>query len=89
MKVGHDSRIPPSTCTGCGHALTASSGVGNDDVPDPGSVSICVYCGKMTVFDENLMLREPTEAERKEILEEPCVQAARRAVVMTRRGEHS
>lgn len=89
MKVGPDCRTPPNKCSNCGYLLDACFGLGHDSQPGPGSVSICGRCGKITLFDENLELRDPTEAERTEILSLPSVQAARRAVLIIHRGDPS
>lgn len=35
----------------------------NDETPDPGDYTICFHCGELAVFDELLMLREPTVDE--------------------------
>lgn len=51
---------------------------GDDSTPEPGDLSICAYCGNLTIFamgeDGNLTIREPNEQERKEIEEDEYVQ---------------
>jgi hypothetical protein len=40
-------------------------------MPEPGNVSLCLNCGHLALYDDNLMLREPTaeEAAEPEIIE--------------------
>jgi hypothetical protein len=59
-----DSVMPPSACPYCGaenNRATSLCGA----APLPGDVSICVSCQGVSVFSEVLLLRKPTEAERK------------------------
>ncbi len=56
------AKVPLSTCKVCGYsadrATEAKSGLPH--CPTPGDVTICLKCGEIYVFDENLMIREPT-----------------------------
>lgn len=75
----------PPRCAGCGIALTGHTPAATDDGPPaPGAVSLCRYCGHVALFDEGGGLREPTLAERAELLADPAVRAARRALDSTR-----
>lgn len=59
--------LPGSLCRRCGKALDAASGSG-DAVPTPGDVSVCMYCGTLAVFTDELRLRETTVDETKGFL---------------------
>jgi hypothetical protein len=42
---------------------------GSYQVPSPGDCSGCPYCGRFSIFDENLMLRHMSEEEQKVLAE--------------------
>ncbi len=55
-------------CPGCKISLQASDVVvGPPCEPSPGDVSVCLHCGHLGVWDDDLGLREPTDAELVEI----------------------
>jgi hypothetical protein len=63
-------RTTAALCWHCDRLLTGVSTI-KDEVtpePEPGSLSFCLYCGSLCVFDENLTLRAPTV----ELLDELC-----------------
>lgn len=66
--MGDDYEVIPSPCPNCKKVSDMAYGPNSDDPPTPGDVSICLYCQSISVFDEDLILREPTE---EEILEMP------------------
>ena len=84
-------KIPPQMCRQCGYLFDAASATresgGKKRIPKAGSVSICMNCGDLTVFDKGLRLRPPTPEE----LADPDVQelAARgkRAVILANFGD--
>jgi hypothetical protein len=41
--------------------------------PRPGSLSICIYCGAVTIFDEELRLRALTATEVLEVTSDRAV----------------
>jgi hypothetical protein len=55
--------IPGQTCSKCGYKSNAATYFG-DRKPKPGNVSMCLNCGHVTIFDENLRFREPTLEEK-------------------------
>jgi hypothetical protein len=83
MKLGVDSRVPPSMCLDCGRINDAATGVdhaeGPDAAPQPGDVTVCFYCGHIMVFGDDLMLRNPTDAEIREIAGDARILAVQRA----------
>jgi hypothetical protein len=80
MKRGVDSRVPPSACLHCGKINDAALGVDHDASPSPGDVTVCFYCGHIMVFGDDLLMRNPTDAEIHDIAGDPRVLAAQRAL---------
>lgn len=60
-------RLPESWCT-CGHLLSGARGVDYDDMPEPGHLSVCMYCGALRMYDDDLSLRELTREELAEVM---------------------
>lgn len=54
-------------CDTCGRTLNAATAVEDGKRPMPGSVSICWYCGVVRLFDDQLRLRKPNDAEALEL----------------------
>jgi hypothetical protein len=54
-----------TTCPHCGYDVELSTGICQDESQEPieGSVSLCIKCGKASVFTDELRLRKPTEDE--------------------------
>lgn len=51
-----ETRIPKSFCPFCFHALDRVSNVYGDDPPVPGDFTICINCGSVLSFDDNMQL---------------------------------
>jgi hypothetical protein len=76
-------------CWACGRPRDAASAADPADdespAPGPGDVSLCFGCSEVAIFTgEGLRTREPTEAERAEVLADPGVVAARGAILVER-----
>jgi len=66
--------MPLNVCSACGYEHDAASIVGGSDHrPRPGDMSLCINCGHLAAFDEQLRLREPTAAEREATSRDPRV----------------
>ena len=63
--MSDDERVPATLCWHCDRMLDAASGLAPNEgaKPESGAVSLCLYCGAIAVFAEELALRPPTEAE--------------------------
>ena len=48
------TRIPESNCPTCNHKLNAVSDCINQNVPKPGDISMCIKCGQMLEFSDDL-----------------------------------
>lgn len=76
--------MPPSACLSCGGHLDAATEVFGASVPSPGDITICLSCGHIMAFADDLGVRELTGEEahwvagNKKIL---ALQAARLKVV--------
>lgn len=68
----HSSKIPIGKCLACGEANYIASSVTRVK-PSAGDICICLYCGHMTVFNEDLTMHEPTEEETATALRNPEV----------------
>ena len=55
--------VPKVGCLGCGAPNDAASDTLGGDKPSEGDVTICIYCGHISVFNTNLTLRNPTDEE--------------------------
>lgn len=89
MKVGPTFRTKASACTACGAPFTAASGVGNDDHPRPGSISVCIRCAHVMIYAAKGKVRNPTAGELAEIADNPEVKAAVWAVKSLRKVQPS
>jgi len=69
--------MTPPDCLRCGAELSAFTGVTEDAIiPDNGSVSLCLYCGALAMFvvrDGIISLREPTDEERAELMQDQLI----------------
>ena len=87
MKLGVDRHMPSTVCLGCGEKIdgaTKVSGVGEDDSsPDPGSITVCLMCGHIQAYDDDLRLRELTPVEQLDIAGDPRILAIQRARALT------
>ena len=72
------TRLPDSQCCECGHRVTSSGG---PDRPLPGDFTLCIRCGSLNVFAEELTLRAPTDEELLEAAVNSDLQEMRRAIL--------
>lgn len=54
-------------CPFCDYKVTAATEALGDHRPSSGDFSICLNCGAIAVFQDDLKLRRPTEKEAREI----------------------
>lgn len=56
--------MPVTICWHCDRPLDAATNLpGQTETPDPGSVSLCMFCGAVAIFADDLRLRQPTRDE--------------------------
>jgi len=63
MKIGDEHRTPVSHCLHCGALTDAANCVGTNAAPCPGAITICVECGHIMAFADDMTLRQLTEQE--------------------------
>ncbi len=73
-----ETRHPESPCVECGHPLSASGGPCE---AKPGDLSLCIYCGSLNAFADDMTLRMPTVDEFLEVAADSEFQEARRALM--------
>lgn len=65
----------PCQCLFCGYQLDMASNVpGQTSQPKPGDVTMCFKCGGFMTFDDDLVMRKPTEEETATLMADPTVQ---------------
>lgn len=82
-------QTPASSCPSCGTTVDASTSVAGDHAPSPGDVSICMYCGHLMAFADDLTLRPLTDKEMLECAGDMRILRAQRvrlAVMKQRRS---
>lgn len=67
--------LPKSNCPNCGHTLDASAGL-DGVLPEPGDITVCVYCGHICAYDDDLRLRDLNEQEAYDVAGDPGVLGA-------------
>jgi len=69
------TRLPEAECLRCRKKVDAASCIADDGAaPEPGDVTICIFCGYLMTFADDLSFRELTE---EEILELPLDEISR------------
>jgi len=75
-----DTKIPEQKCPYCGFKMDGTTSAFGDCDATPGAMSICYECTKVSIFDDNLMMRLPTEEEEFIILTFPAVKRAQEGI---------
>ncbi len=69
-------QLEPRACPECGKVVDTMTGMNTtnqDELPNPGSVQVCLYCGHLQVFGEDKQWREPTDEEHYDIATDPYI----------------
>jgi hypothetical protein len=61
---------PTLDCPVCHEVLNASTDLTSDRTPEPGNVTLCIYCGSVLIYGDGLRLRQTWDPE---ILDHPHV----------------
>jgi hypothetical protein len=72
-------QFPGRQCVSCGKLNDSATDPLEEVQPIPGDVSICMYCGHISVFALDLTLREPDLEEARAIAADPEILAIQRA----------
>ena len=89
MRLGKDRHTPPTVCLGCGSKIDGATHVGNDEdtAPDPGHIVVCIYCGHIQAYAEDLQLRELTLAELLDVAGDSRILAIQRTRAIAEKME--
>lgn len=68
--------LEPTECPHCNQKIDSSSGLQANVQPHPEDVSICMYCGEPSKFDEQLQMVKLEGSEIAEVMADPAVQQA-------------
>jgi len=91
MSTFKEHEIPAQACFRCGEVSDAAFGV-QPDAPKPGAgdVLICLFCGQLSIVNDDLAARMPTIAEARNLMGIPDVLramvAAKKYQEKTQRG---
>jgi len=74
------------SCPYCGTKLDACTQVeGRDHGPEEGDVSLCINCAGIMVFIDRFTVRQATDEEQREALEDASVQKAKQIIERMRK----
>jgi hypothetical protein len=80
MKLGENvTRLPKNKCLNCKKALDSATGIGNENSPSPGDITVCLRCGHIMAFNKQLRFRKLTDEEIIAIAGDPRIIEFQRA----------
>jgi len=74
-----ETRLSPNTCLACGGLLDAATGLFEANRPSSGDITLCLQCGHIMAFTDNLGFRELTDAEAHAVAGDKRILAAQAA----------
>lgn len=74
-----EHKVAMSSCIACNYAMDGALGIGSEDSPAPGDLTICLRCGHLMSYSDELKLRELTDKEAYEAAGDKLVLAAQKA----------
>jgi C4-type Zn-finger protein len=77
--MSKSTRTPKCVCPSCGKVFDTATDATSDDVPLPGDITICLHCGHVMAFKDDLTVRELTSEELHEVATNPDVLAIQKA----------
>jgi NAD-dependent SIR2 family protein deacetylase len=66
--VLNDHETPECRCLKCNQTFTGALETTESGPPQPGAISVCISCGAVMIFGEDLKVREFTDSEVSELL---------------------
>ena len=84
-------RVVESPCTNCHAKLNATSSSSEEDSPNPGDITICLYCGHIMAYSDDMKLRDLTDEEVIEVAGHPDLIKNQKFVEFSNklRGKHA
>ena len=61
------TRMPESRCLNCGHKFNAAGSIDADQAPEPGNICLCIKCGAVMLYAEDLTVRGMTREEMDDL----------------------
>lgn len=61
-------RTPECRCLSCGHKFNSAASAGKKGYPTPGDLTMCLNCGAVMIFADDLTVRAMTHQETDELL---------------------
>ena len=83
MFLGKDHRVKASNCPFCEYQHDGATQINGNNLPKPGDVSICIKCGLVGVFDDNLDVRKPTAKEEAEFKKDDTITEAQKSILLS------
>jgi hypothetical protein len=85
-RIGKDgSPLPFDACLNCGKRIDAAARVRDDERPEPGDITVCLGCGHLMAYADDMTLRELTGEEIVEIAGDPEIIEAQHFIAHYRR----
>jgi hypothetical protein len=81
----HSYSFKPSPCPNCRKSIDTCQSTSGERGPQPSDLSICLYCGHLSAYGDDMMLRELTDAEVVEVAGDPELIAASEVVAFIRK----
>lgn len=79
IPLGDNLAVPASECVNCRKQLDGATCVGSGGTPGTGDFTVCIYCGHLMMFADDMRLRDPTDAEMIDIAGDERLIAIQRA----------
>jgi hypothetical protein len=77
LVMAHQMQV--QICVSCGKTLDAATLPEGEDAPSPGDISLCLYCGHLMAYADDLELRNLTDEEMHEVAGDPHILRMQRA----------
>jgi len=76
------------TCPACGHKMDRGTPVPGQSlkVPEPNTLSICIRCTTVSMFDDNMQLRTLTAEESEQVNNDPRLKLVRQTIVKLKKN---
>ena len=74
-----DTQVPGCTCINCHRLVDGASDAFGDSAPEPGAITVCIYCGHVQAFSDGMQLRELTDEEMHEVAGDRRILAIQKA----------
>lgn len=66
-------RMQLHKCLKCGETCDSATPINRQEYPYAGDITICLYCGHMMAFNDDLSIRNLTEEEARLIADDPVI----------------